>query len=288
MTAALTDVDGHHHVAWVAALGGRPVGIARYLLDDAGVAEVAFEVVDAYHGAGIGTALVDAVTTVAAARGVRRVRASVLPSNRPSRTLVARLGVRLVPADGLLEGEGPLRLLDPPRVDRRAVVALACQVAAAEAWRCSVRCGGGLGRMSLADQHLHGPIGAAGAPPGSWSGEGDAGPGSAARSVRGRRRRPARACPGVAAAVGGRLVKLLALQPSHRLHREQVIDALWPEVPLETGAARLHTAAHYARVALGEPDSVVVAQGAVALYPDADVEVDVTAFERAVEAARDG
>lgn len=132
MTRALTNVDGHRHVAWVALLGGRPAGIARYLLDDAGVAEVAFEVVDVCHDLGIGTALVDAVTTIAATRGVRRVRATVLPSNRPSRRLVTRFGVRLVPAAGLLEGEGPLQLLDPPRIDRRAVVALAGQVDAAE------------------------------------------------------------------------------------------------------------------------------------------------------------
>jgi len=37
MVAALADVDGDHHVAWVAVLGGRPVGVGRYLLDDAGV-----------------------------------------------------------------------------------------------------------------------------------------------------------------------------------------------------------------------------------------------------------
>lgn len=85
-----------------------------------------------------------------------------------------------------------------------------------------------------------------------------------------------------------RLVKLLALQPSYRLHREQVIDALWPDVPPDTGATRLHTAAHYARAALGEPRSVVVSQGTVALFPDVDVEVDVTAFERAAGAPRDG
>jgi RimJ/RimL family protein N-acetyltransferase len=132
MSKALTDIDGHRHVAWVALMGGRPVGIARYLLDEAGVAEVAFEVVDACHDLGIGTALVDAVTTLAATRGVRRVRATLLPSNRPSRTLVARLGVLLVPSEGVLEGEGPLRLLDPPRVDRRAVVALAGRVDVAE------------------------------------------------------------------------------------------------------------------------------------------------------------
>ena len=85
-----------------------------------------------------------------------------------------------------------------------------------------------------------------------------------------------------------RLVKLLALQPSCRLHREQVIDALWPDVPPDTGATRLHTAAHYARAALGEPRSVVVSQGTVALFPDVDVEVDVTVFERAAGATRDG
>ncbi|MFC4785041.1 GNAT family N-acetyltransferase [Nocardioides sp. MAHUQ-72] len=132
MATALTDVDGHHHVAWVAVLGGRPVGIGRYLLDDAGVAEVAFEVADAVRGVGIGSMLLDAVTTVAAAHGVRRVRASVLPGNHPSRRMVARLGVHLALADGLLEGDGPLRLLDPPRVDRRSVVALACRVAAVD------------------------------------------------------------------------------------------------------------------------------------------------------------
>ena len=84
-----------------------------------------------------------------------------------------------------------------------------------------------------------------------------------------------------------RLVKLLALQPSRRLHREQVIDALWPDVALDTGGTRLHTAAHYARTALGEHTGIVVAQGSVALFPEAHVEVDVTEFERAAAAALD-
>src|SRR5262245_11474304 len=84
-----------------------------------------------------------------------------------------------------------------------------------------------------------------------------------------------------------RLVKLLALQPSRRLHREQVIDALWPDVSLEQGGSRLHSAAHYARAALGDATSVVVSQGTVTLFADAEVEVDVPAFEHAVSAARD-
>ena len=125
MLEPLTDVDGHRHVAWLASMHGHSVGIARSVRDDAGVAEVAVEVVDDHHGLGIGSALVDAVTTVAAAGGVHRVRASLTTDNEPSRRLVTRIGVRLHVVGDLLEGEGRLRLLDPPRIDRQAVLALA-------------------------------------------------------------------------------------------------------------------------------------------------------------------
>ena len=47
------------------------------------------------------------------------------------------------------------------------------------------------------------------------------------------------------------LVKILALVPGRRLHREQLIDTLWPELTVEEAAPRLHKAAHYARRALG-------------------------------------
>ena len=46
------------------------------------------------------------------------------------------------------------------------------------------------------------------------------------------------------------LVKLLALAERRTLHREQVVDALWPTVPVDTALPRLHKAAHYARRAL--------------------------------------
>lgn len=123
--AALVDVDGCGHVAWVADVDGAPVGIARYVRVAPHTAEVAFEVVDAQQGRGLGTALLDVVTTVAAGQGVRRLRASVLPANTPSLRLVRRIGIALAYEDGVLEGEGDLRLLDPPRVDRAAVLALA-------------------------------------------------------------------------------------------------------------------------------------------------------------------
>ena len=125
MLNALVAVDGHDHVAWLATVAGRPAGIARSIRVATDTAEVAFEVADAHQGRGLGTVLLDTVTTVAAAHGVRRVRATVLPTNAPSLRLLAQLGIPLTLRDGLLEGEGPLRLLDPARVDRHAVVALA-------------------------------------------------------------------------------------------------------------------------------------------------------------------
>lgn len=127
MLDVLTDVDGERHVAWLASVDGRPVGIARCirLPGCPTTAELAVEVVDEEHGRGIATILTDAVTTVADARGVRRIRGTVAPSNAAPMRLLLRLGARGRTAQGLYEAEGRLRLLDPPTVDRTAVLALA-------------------------------------------------------------------------------------------------------------------------------------------------------------------
>lgn len=125
----LAQVDGRRHVAWVALVDGVPVGICRYVLTAPDAAELAFEVVDAHQGRGIGSALVDAVTTVAHDRGVRWVEATVEPGNLASKAMLARVGVRLVLSDGLLEGRGELRPPASSRVNRRAVLALAGQLA---------------------------------------------------------------------------------------------------------------------------------------------------------------
>lgn len=141
MLAALVDVDGYDHVAWLATVAGRPAGIARYVRLGPATAEIAFEVVDALHGRGIGTVLVDAVTTVAAAQGISRLQATVVPTNKASLRMVRRLGVSPTLVDGLYEGEGPLRLLDPARVDRAAVLALAAasrQASAETTWTSPV------------------------------------------------------------------------------------------------------------------------------------------------------
>ncbi len=83
------------------------------------------------------------------------------------------------------------------------------------------------------------------------------------------------------------LVKLLALQPERRLRREQVIDALWPDLLVDEAAPRLHKAAHYARSAVGTREAVVVVDGGVSLLPSETVTVDVTEFDRATDAALD-
>ena len=77
------------------------------------------------------------------------------------------------------------------------------------------------------------------------------------------------------------LVKLLALADNRRLHREQVLEALWPGLGIEASAPRFHKAAHFARRALGESvDGLVVRGDLVLLVPDSDVEVDVHEFLR--------
>jgi DNA-binding SARP family transcriptional activator/tetratricopeptide (TPR) repeat protein len=83
------------------------------------------------------------------------------------------------------------------------------------------------------------------------------------------------------------LVKLLAVAPGHRLHREQVIDALWPGTSVATAGPRLHKAAHYARRALRQDGVLVLRNETVALGPD--VTVDADDFERSArEALADG
>src|ERR1044072_1787542 len=62
------------------------------------------------------------------------------------------------------------------------------------------------------------------------------------------------------------VVKLLALAPSHRMHREQVIDALWPALPVHEAANQLHKAAHYARRATDAMDCVTVRNDMVTLF----------------------
>jgi DNA-binding SARP family transcriptional activator len=81
------------------------------------------------------------------------------------------------------------------------------------------------------------------------------------------------------------LVKLLAITPGRSLHREQLIDALWPDLSIDDAAPRLHKAAHYARKALGHQDAVVLSAETVRLCPQDDVHVDVVQFQQLAASA---
>ena len=74
------------------------------------------------------------------------------------------------------------------------------------------------------------------------------------------------------------VVKVLALAPGRRLHREQVIDLVWPGDTIAAAVPKLHKAAHFARRAIGVPDSVVLRGDQVVLCPGGNVTVDAVRF----------
>ena len=85
------------------------------------------------------------------------------------------------------------------------------------------------------------------------------------------------------------LVKLLALEPGHRMHRERAMDLLWPELGPKAVANNLRQTLHAARKVL-EPETSTTAshylerQGEqLVLCPDGLLWVDVDAFEEAGE-----
>ncbi len=67
------------------------------------------------------------------------------------------------------------------------------------------------------------------------------------------------------------LVKLLALAPGHRLHREQVMDVLWRDRAPAAAANNLHQAVHVARRALGT-NAIDVREGLLTLTAEIDVD----------------
>ena len=81
-------------------------------------------------------------------------------------------------------------------------------------------------------------------------------------------------------------IKLLALAPGRRLHREQVIDALWPGIPVREAGPRLHKVAHYARRALSDDGAVLLRHESVALLPDREVEIDADVFRALARVAQ--
>src|SRR6476659_9990886 len=74
------------------------------------------------------------------------------------------------------------------------------------------------------------------------------------------------------------LVKLLALAPGHRLHREQAMDVLWQGRDPAAAANNLHQAVHVARRAL-DAAAIELRDEVLTLH----AEIDVDAFELAAD-----
>ena len=87
------------------------------------------------------------------------------------------------------------------------------------------------------------------------------------------------------------LVKLLALAHDHRLHREQAMDLLWPDLSTRAASNNLRQVLYGARRILDPaPDShnryLSLQDEQLALCPTGDLQVDVDAFEEAAAIAR--
>jgi GNAT superfamily N-acetyltransferase len=90
------NIDFVNHVALLAVAdeGGKPAiaGAGRYIVVRAGVAELAFTVIDEYQGKGLGSALMRHLILVAIASGLSELIAEVLPENRPMLRLFEKIG----------------------------------------------------------------------------------------------------------------------------------------------------------------------------------------------------
>jgi RimJ/RimL family protein N-acetyltransferase len=97
--AFFLDVDFVGHVALVAVTkeGGQPaiVGGGRYIVVRPGTAELAFAVIDAYQGQGIGAALLRHLAAIARGAGLQELVAEVLPDNAPMLRVFERAGLAL-------------------------------------------------------------------------------------------------------------------------------------------------------------------------------------------------
>jgi RimJ/RimL family protein N-acetyltransferase len=91
-------IDFVNHVALVAETdeNGRPaiIGGGRYIVTEPGKAEVAFVVVDAYQGQGIGGLLTQHLVALARTTGLEELAADVLPENAAMRRVLGKFGFK--------------------------------------------------------------------------------------------------------------------------------------------------------------------------------------------------
>jgi RimJ/RimL family protein N-acetyltransferase len=98
-TDFFVNVDFVNHVALVAVVDedgqAAIVGSSRYVLVQPGKAEVAFAVIDAYQGQGVGSALMRHLAAISREAGLQQLVADVLPENIPMLRLFQKCGCRM-------------------------------------------------------------------------------------------------------------------------------------------------------------------------------------------------
>ncbi len=87
------------------------------------------------------------------------------------------------------------------------------------------------------------------------------------------------------------LIKLLALAPERRIHRERASELLWPDRTADSAANNLHQALYVARRALEAAgadalECLALRDDMLVLSEERPVEIDAVEFEEAAEAAR--
>ena len=75
------------------------------------------------------------------------------------------------------------------------------------------------------------------------------------------------------------LLKLLSLDSARAMHRERLLDLLWPDDTVDEALPKLHKAAHFARRACDHADAVVFRGDLVQLFPGSEIVVDAEHFE---------
>ena len=100
--AFFMDIDFKNHVAIVALTdeAGRKViiGGGRYILFEPGRAEMAFVVVDAWQGRGVGSILMRHLVKIASYTGLQELTAEVLPENAAMIKVFGKFGFRPAPS----------------------------------------------------------------------------------------------------------------------------------------------------------------------------------------------
>ncbi|HWV55734.1 GNAT family N-acetyltransferase [Pseudorhodoplanes sp.] len=93
------DIDFTKHVALVAVVGNGNgqaiVAGGRYVLIGSDAAEIAFTVIDAYQGQGLGTILLRHLIAIARSAGLKQFVAEVLSENQPMLDVFEHCGVRM-------------------------------------------------------------------------------------------------------------------------------------------------------------------------------------------------